>query len=189
MKPHASRLPNALRALRTGKRLSLKVVAGRAGLSIGLLSQIERGLTTPSMRSLRQISAALGVSPSLLFEAFEPDDTSEGRHVVRRSGRKVLGLEHIGLHMEIMSPEGGGPIQGFASYLRPGGESGPEFDSHEGHEFGIVVDGCLDLFLGTDVYNLAPGDSFAFCSETPHRYANPGPTMTYVHWVITPPIY
>jgi quercetin dioxygenase-like cupin family protein len=36
---------------------------------------------------------------------------------------------------------------------------------------------------------LNPGDTFSFNSETPHRYVNPGTTMTYIHWVITPPIY
>jgi transcriptional regulator with XRE-family HTH domain len=178
-----------LREARKSKDLSLKDVADATGLSIGLISQIERGLTTPSMRSLRQIADAVGVSVSSLFARTDAEDAGESRHITRKHMRRVLNLDSIGMHMEIMTPEEGTPIQAFVAYLLPGGMSGTEFDSHIGHEFGIIIDGQLELFLGPQRYLLNPGDSFSFNSQTPHRYVNSGPTMTYIHWIITPPIY
>lgn len=178
-----------LRDARKSKGLNLQDVAEATGLSIGLISQIERGLTTPSMRSLRQIANALGLSVSSLFAHADDEDSGESRHIVRKHMRRVLNLESIGMHMEIMTPIEGAPIQAFVAYMLPGGISGPEFDSHVGQEFGIIIDGQLELFLGAQRYLLNPGDSFSFNSQTPHRYTNPGTTMTYIHWVITPPIY
>lgn len=182
-------LADLLREARKKKDLSLQEVADATGLSVGLISQIERGLTTPSMRSLRQIADAVGVSVSSLFARTDAEGVGEDRHITRKDGRRVLNLESIGMHMEIMTPAEGAPIQAFVAYLLPGGMSGTEFDSHIGHEFGIIIDGQLELFLGPQRYLLNPGDTFSFNSETPHRYINSGTTMTYIHWVITPPIY
>jgi transcriptional regulator with XRE-family HTH domain len=182
-------LADLLREARKNKDLSLQDVADATGLSIGLISQIERGLTTPSMRSLRQIADAVDVSVSSLFARTDAEDAGEARNITRKDMRRVLNLESIGMHMEIMTPPEGTPIQAFVAYLLPGGMSGTEFDSHIGHEFGIIIDGQLELFLGPQRYLLNPGDTFSFNSETPHRYVNSGTTMTYIHWVITPPIY
>jgi len=178
-----------LRDARKKKGLNLKDVSDATGLSIGLISQIERGLTTPSMRSLRQVAGALGLSVSSLFAHSDEEDADEGHHIVRKHMRRVLNLKSIGMHMEIMTPIEGTPIQAFVAYLLPGGMSGTEFDSHIGEEFGIIIDGQFELFLGSQRFLLNPGDSFNFNSKTPHRYVNPGTTMTYIHWVITPPIY
>ena len=169
--------------------LTLKDVANRARLSIGLISQIERGLTTPSMRSLRQFAKALSLPVGSLFSHSDGANVDEIRHIVRKNTRRVLKLDRIGMHMEIFTPAEGYAIQAFTTYLSPGGMSGPEFDSHAGQECGIVIDGQLELFLGSEQYLLGPGDSFSFESKTPHRYWNPGTTMTYLHWMITPPIY
>ena len=171
------------------QRLTLKDVADRAGLSIGLVSQIERGLTTPSMRSLRELAKTLGLPVGSLFSPGDSTNIDEMRHIVRKNMRRVLKLDRIGMHMEIFTPAEGYTIQAFTTYLSPGGMSGREFDSHAGQECGIVIDGQLELFLGHAQYLLGPGDSFSFESKTPHRYWNPGTTMTYLHWMITPPIY
>ena len=183
------RLSACLRQARKMQNLTLKDVANRAGLSIGLVSQIERGLTTPSMRSLRELARALSLPVGSLFSHSGSGNIEEMRHIVRKDMRRVLKLDHIGLHMEIFTPAEGYAIQAFTTYLSPGGMSGLEFDAHEGQECGMVIDGQLELFLGSERYLLGPGDSFSFQSTTPHRYWNPGTTMTYLHWMITPPIY
>ena len=182
-------LSQRLRQARRALGLTLAALATRAGLSIGFISQVERGLTTPSMRSLRQLADALGLRVEELFSHPVDSDPREQRHVVRRDRRRVLNLDSIGMHMEIMTPPGEGAIQLFAAYMRPGGVSGAEDDSHEGFECGVILDGQLELWLSGEKHLLGPGDSFAFDSRTPHRYRNPGPTMTFVHWTITPPIY
>ncbi|WP_204323984.1 helix-turn-helix domain-containing protein, partial [Stenotrophomonas maltophilia] len=63
-----------IRALRQAKGLSLDTVAGKAGLSIGFLSQIERGLSSPSLKALASLADALGLPIAGLFEARAPSD-------------------------------------------------------------------------------------------------------------------
>jgi transcriptional regulator with XRE-family HTH domain len=178
-----------IRELRKAQGLGLVAVAERSGLSLGLISQIERGLTSPSMRSLRQIARALGIQVERLFMAPPAPDPDEALNLVRAEGRRILDLAHTGIHIELVTPPEFPGVQAFCAYIRPGGASGPEFDSHVGKECGIVVSGQFELWLGNRHYMLGPGDSFSFDSETPHRYRNPGATMTCIHWVISPPIY
>jgi transcriptional regulator with XRE-family HTH domain len=182
-------LGHRLRQARRAQGLTLTALAGRCGLSIGFISQAERGLATPSMRSLRLLAGALGLRVEELFSHPTASDAREAAHVVRRDRRRVLSLESIGMHMEIMTPPGETAIQLFTAYLRPGGISGAEDDRHQGCECGVILDGQLELWLDGAKHLLGPGDSFTFDSRTPHRYRNPGPTMTCIHWMITPPIY
>jgi transcriptional regulator with XRE-family HTH domain len=178
-----------LRQARKAQGLRLTDVAKRTGLTIGLISQVERGLTTPSMRSLRQLADALGIQVDELFRQPPAASDREADHIVRKDRRRVLNLERIGMHMEILTPKKTRAVQAFAAYLLPGGISGTEFDAHHGQECGIIVDGQLELWLGKEKYLLGAGDCFSFNSRTPHRYRNPGPTMAYIHWVIAPAIY
>jgi quercetin dioxygenase-like cupin family protein len=178
-----------VRALRKGRGLSLKDVAQLSELSVALISQVERGINAPSMRSLRQLAKALGVGVETLFtEVSEAGDASSGV-VVRHGHRRVLNLGHTGTFMELLTPTGFEGLQTFHSYISPGAGSGPEYDSHVGTESGVVLSGRFDLWLDGVKHSLGPGDSFSFQSTVPHRYGNPGKTMTQVIWAITPPIY
>src|SRR5882762_1570005 len=82
-------LGRKLRLRRTIKRFSLQYVAERADISVGLLSQIERGITSPSLRSLRQICAALDMPVGWLFDV--PTSKQEDA-VVRANARRTLDL-------------------------------------------------------------------------------------------------
>ena len=187
--PQADDLGRRIRQARKAQGLSLKDIADRTGLSIGFVSQVERRLTTPSMASLRGLAKALGLQVAELFHQASTASPNEADHIVRRNQRRVLDLESIGMHMEIVTPREVKGVQAFAAYLRPGGISGQKFDSHHGQECGIIIDGQLELWLGSEKHLLNAGDAFSFNSRTPHRYRNPGPTMTYVHWIIAPAIY
>jgi transcriptional regulator with XRE-family HTH domain len=65
------RFPDGLRKVRTEKGLSQEELADRAGLHRTYISQIERGLKSPSLRSLEQIAEALGMSVSELLKKVE----------------------------------------------------------------------------------------------------------------------
>lgn len=182
-------LGRKMRQIRKSRGLSLQNVAQRAGLSVGLISQIERGLTSPSIRSLRQLGFALDVPVEQFFSQTEPPNAYEEGHIVRPRHRRVLNLSHTGITTELISPDSGGALQMFIANIEPGGTSGPEFDVHEGEEAGLVLAGRLELWLGDKHYLLEEGDSFRFSSQTPHRYGNPGIMTSRIQWVITPPIY
>jgi transcriptional regulator with XRE-family HTH domain len=177
-----------IRAMRKAKGMSIPVVAERAGLSAGLISQVERGLTSPSIRSLRQIGAALDVPVEGFFTPAPAGEGSRGV-VVRPGERRLLLLPHQGMYTEVLTLESKGALQAFIANIEPGGGSGPEFDTHEGEEAGLVLAGRLELWVDDEHLLLDEGASFRFSSKLPHRYRNPGSVPTRVHWVITPPIY
>jgi uncharacterized cupin superfamily protein len=60
---------------------------------------------------------------------------------------------------------------------------------HEGDEFGYVLEGRLSLNIDDTVHELVAGDSFAFPSHLAHTYRNPGPDVTRVIWINTPPTF
>lgn len=185
------RLGKKMREVRKAAGLSLQEVAERAELSVGLISQIERGLTSPSIRSLRLLAAALATPVEYFFSRPEEPGEDERTYIVRPRTRRILDLSHRGMTMEIVSPggKGEGALQTFITNLQPGGGSGIELDVHDGEEAGLVLCGQLELWLGDKRFLLSEGDSFRFNSRTPHRYRNPGETLTRVHWTATPVIY
>jgi transcriptional regulator with XRE-family HTH domain len=95
-------LGRKLRLRRTIKRLSLQHVADLADISVGLLSQIERGLTTPSLRSLRQICTALDMPVGWLFDV--PASPQEDA-VVRAAPARTLDFGPKDMRKELLSPD------------------------------------------------------------------------------------
>ncbi|MCP1337082.1 cupin domain-containing protein [Futiania mangrovi] len=180
-----------MRQARKDRGLSMHVVATKAGLSVGLISQIERGLTSPSIRSLRLLADAIGVPVESFFTDVQPDVSvdEEAQFIVRPANRRLLDLRRAGITMQITTPRTRGDLQMFLTEIEPGAYSGPELDTHDGEEAGVVMAGQLDLWLGEKRFHLFEGDAFRYRASTPHRYGNPGKTVTRVHWVYTPPIY
>ncbi|MBW6494391.1 MAG: cupin domain-containing protein [Burkholderiaceae bacterium] len=178
-----SGLGSQLRQRRRAKGLTLTELSRLAGLSVGLLSQIERGVSAPSLKSLMQISAALGIPPSWLFDQGSPQDPLEKGLVVRRGARRRLDLGSYGVTKELLTPDLGGELQLYLVEIRPGGQSGPEAYTHRGEEAGLVLAGTLELIVEDRTVLLYEGDSFRFESSVPHRYTNPGTTPTTAVWI------
>jgi transcriptional regulator with XRE-family HTH domain len=178
-----------VRDLRKSKGLSLQQIAVQSGLSVGLLSQIERGLCSPSIRSLRQISDALGVTPARFFrEEGHPPPEEIGR-IVRRGQGRQLKLPSNGVSKWLLTPDLTGELEMLLVTIEPGGASGPEHYTHRGEECGFIIKGAMRLWIEDQVYELTEGDSFRFRSTIPHRFENAVPTRSEVLWVITPPLY
>jgi transcriptional regulator with XRE-family HTH domain len=177
-----------IRDLRRAKKLTLARIAAATGLSIGHLSQVERGISTPSVRHLQQIAATLGVRIGWFFDGADPAPSSERGVIVRAQRRKALNLTGIGITDYLLSPNLSGKLEFLLCDLTPGAESGDHY-THEGEEAGLILEGVLELWVGDNHYVLNAGDSFTFASTTPHRYRNPGGITTRVVWVITPPSY
>jgi len=176
-----------LRQRRKVRGASLKVVAGRAGVSIGLLSQIERGLTMPSVRSLGAICAALEMPVSWLFET--AGETREP-HVVRAHQRRVLDLGAKGMRKELMTPDGIADIQMMRLIIQPGGSTGETPYCHEsGAKCGTVLSGALGLEIDGRTVVIHPGDSFAFPAQAMIRFWCEGAEITEALWIVTPAVY
>jgi transcriptional regulator with XRE-family HTH domain len=160
-----------LRALRRERGLPLKAVAEGTGLSIGFLSQVERGLSSPSLRVLTQIADLFGVGLSALFGAESPEAAG---FVTRAGERAELTLWRSGITKQLLTrPDGDGALSLFLMRLSPGASTGDEMVTHDGEEAGLVLEGRLSLTVEAVTHDLAPGDSFRFASRRPHRYGNP----------------
>src|SRR5690606_37681040 len=89
---HDEELGLRIRTLRGHRRLSLQELAKHSGMSTSMLSLIERGLATPSIRSLRALGAALGVPIAWFFTPSEPPLREESPYIVRAHARRLLRL-------------------------------------------------------------------------------------------------
>ncbi len=159
------RLGETIRLMRQRAGLSIQEVAKRTGLSSGMISQVERALATPSVRTLRLLSIALGVPISYFFEEHEP--VSPARYIVRKNDRRLLRLTASGVVKEALTPAEKGEIEFYELTLNPGGSSGSDFVRHTGEKAGYVLAGKLRLWLDHEAHVLEPGDSFRFPSTVP----------------------
>jgi len=174
-----------LRLIRNLRRLTLRDVAERAGLSESFLSQVERGRSSASIASLRKISEGLGVT---IADLFEPGGLPQPR-VLRRADRPTLAFGILGRKM-LLTPKPLGHLEVFAGELDPGGSTGAEQYAHgDSEELFVVLHGTVRLELGDEVHELEIGDSIGYRSSTPHRVSNAGDEPAEVMWIISPPSY
>ncbi|CAN5364018.1 cupin domain-containing protein [soil metagenome] len=177
-----------LRELRRAKGKTLAELALASGLSVGHLSQIERGVSRPSVKALQSISKALDITISWFFKPTGEAKADEADYIVRAGRRRKLSFNQ-GVTDELLSPNLSRSIEMLVCKLPPGAESGSEPYSHRGEESGVVIAGTLELWVGERHFLLERNDSFAFSSEEPHRSRNPGDVDTVVIWTISPPTY
>jgi transcriptional regulator with XRE-family HTH domain len=177
-----------LRRLRKRRDLTLQALSDATGLSVGMLSQIERDVSSPSIRSLQRLSDALEVPIGWFFSA-GPVAVDAADWVLRRAARRVLGLAGSGVTKELLSPPGDGAIELLMVTIEAGGSSGPVAYTHPGEDAGLVLEGTLRLDVDGETSLLGPGDAFRFASTRPHRFENGGTTRAVVVWALTPPWY
>jgi transcriptional regulator with XRE-family HTH domain len=174
-----------IRALRRTSELSLETVAARTSLSIGFLSQIERGLSSPSLRVLATLADVLGVGIAALFGTKQSEDGAAGGVVTRELQRAELKLWRTGISKQLLSPAGAeNRLNLFLVHMEPGGSTGDELYTHDGEEAGLVLEGEMTLTVDAETWSLKTGDSFRFASRRPHRFSNPADdTKAVVLWV------
>ena len=182
------RIGHEIRDLRKAKDMTIAELGSRAGLSVGYLSQIERGVSSPSVKALHAISRAMDVTISWFFSPSIEGEDNLRDVVVRAANRRRLTFKS-GITDELLSPNLRREIELLRCVFPPGSESGQEPYTHQGEEAGIVISGTLRLWIDNDEVILQAGDSFAFESDKPHRYDNPSDEETVVIWAITPPSY
>jgi transcriptional regulator with XRE-family HTH domain len=179
-------LGRRIKDLRLGRGLTIKELAKRAELSAGAISQIERGIGSTSIRSIRNICKALQVPLGILFGAENRD--GENEYLCRFHQRETLDFGH-GTIKQKLTAKGVSNLELLAVNIEPGGSSGPDTYSHDGEEMGLVLAGVLDLYIAEQRYHLKEGDAFAFPSTMPHRFSNSGNAACRVLWVNSPALY
>jgi len=170
-----------LRRLRADSGKTLRQVAAETGLSPSYVNSVERSLATPSLTSLQKLAVAFGTNvQGLMSEPGAAPDTV----LVRAAERRVLDSGH-GVTIEDMSTAASN-LESLLFTIQPGAGSDGAFN-HEGEEMLYMVSGRLVLQLdGTDDYELEAGDSMSYDSSRPHAWENPGTEPTVLVWVNTP---
>jgi transcriptional regulator with XRE-family HTH domain len=180
----ATALGKTIRRLRLERNLSLQQLSGRTEISVGMLSHIERGISSPSLKSLTRIRLALGVPISALFEGGEKSKQAEVKYVRRHNERPSLDLGPQFLVKELLSPSTARDLQFMILHIPPGGGSGEVPYTSPGEKAGLVLEGTLRVHIGEDMVDIHAGDSVQFDSSIPHRFGNPTNSGVRVLWII-----
>jgi transcriptional regulator with XRE-family HTH domain len=182
--------------------MSVRELARRAGCSASLVSQVERGVTTPSAGVVYTLANELGISLDFLFgtDDVEPGalprlpginsapgaapypevrpwgraSGTDGAGIVQRAAdRNTIELS-TGVRWERLTPTHDSRVDFIEVVYEPGGQSSESGRAvrHDGREYLYVLQGELEVAVGFETLRLVEGDSLAFDPATPHHYRN-----------------
>ena len=164
-----------VRALREAMDLSLRDLAERSGVSAPMLSQVERGETSPTLQLAARIAAGLDLRLSQLLRLDEDGAVS----IVRAGERRKGPASARGHRYEVLTP----PLPGqraelsrhtLASGGATGGPGDPPMHEPGSRETALVEAGPVVLLCDGRRYDLAAGDCVTFDADLPHHFENPG---------------
>ena len=191
-----------LKELRRRKGITLQEIADESGLSKSFVSQIESGVTNPSIASLKKIADALDLPLAALFDD-NVNGAGDGRaplseatqnyltqvQVVRSQQRKMLAWPGQETKMYLLTPDLQRKLEVTMSLMQPGDSTGEDSYSHQGEERGIVLEGTLEVTVDCTAHVLEAGDSIYFPSHLPHKFRLLGDKPGKTIWVNTPPSF
>ena len=163
-----------LRAFRHQSGMTIADLAARTGLSIGMLSKIENGNTSPSLSTLQSLAHAMSVPLTSFFRRFEDvhaavfTKSGEGVEMERRgtrAGHQYNLLGHLGANTS------GVVVEPYLITLTSDSDVFPTFQ-HGGIEMLYMLEGEVDYRHGNEVYPMKPGDTLFFDADAPHGPEN-----------------
>jgi transcriptional regulator with XRE-family HTH domain len=188
--PFASYRGALIREKRRSKDMTLTDLAGRTGLSISFISQVETGGTNPSVNSLRKIALALDTPLSSFFEETAPSIQNDPHHngpVVRKHNRKVLRSKDSLLTYQLLSSDPDHRIEFLITRLEVGGVSAESPMTHNGDEAALILQGECKIELEGQVFDLNEGDFIYIREKQPHKFSNTGNIPLIIVGAISPP--
>jgi len=158
-----------LRRIRQGQRLTIAEVARESGITGGMLSKIENGLSSASLDTLARLTAALGMTMSALFQSL-PTAAGGAQLVKRGKGMEVVRRGTKRGHTYHLLAAERGPRRSFEPFLVTLTDESEVFQrfQHPGTEFIHILEGRIEYRHGAEIYLLGPGDSLTFRGEIPH---------------------
>lgn len=170
------------------ERYSVKALSRIAGVSAGLISQIERGVGNPSMTTLTRLAYALDLSIGSFFEPDPPNDEGD-LHVVTPDSRKRLILPGPSLEYQLLTPNLQGTIGMVKTLIRPSFDNRPEPFRHEGEEIVHLVAGTLGVRIAGAEYTMRVGDTITYDCGQPHAWFNLHDDPAEVIAAMSPPSF
>lgn len=172
-----------IKAVRTGKKITLKTISEKTDLSISFLSQVERGVSSLTITSLKKIADALGVG---LDELISYEDQSNFVH--KRDNPVYLPLHNNYSSHQIVSGKFiGRKLECIIYTIEP--NSNAIAFAHEGEEFHYVIQGSAIFYIDNLQYELEEGETIHFPSTLKHKIDNAGEKDLKVLSVLTPTLF
>lgn len=158
--------------LRTSLGLTVDDVSEMAGLSAGLISQLENGRGNPSLATLSSLASALGLTVADLLSRSAP----EAAELVLANERAILPEYEggQGVFRELLTPSLDYPMQVIRTVMPPGASNESMPFRHVGTETAHLLSGSLQVVVGDVTFTLAEGDTVTYDCTRPHWWANPG---------------
>lgn len=158
-----------IKKFRTDRNMSLKELAEKIKSTSALLSQIEKGITNPSINTLNNLSLALDIP---LYKFFIKE-TLKKVHIIRAANRKIVTpSKSKGVSYEILSPEPQTNMEFMILTLDPYSASKENEIGHEGQEVAFILEGEVKLNLENESYVLFQGDSIKIEKFVKHNWEN-----------------
>lgn len=182
---HEHRFGETVKAFRVRSGLSLRELSTRTGLSVGMLSQIERNVTSPSLKTLTKLRVGLGVPLSAMFEDEGELPGPDAHHslVRRKVSRPTLEIGE-GVSKILLSPASALNLQVMMLVVKPDGGTRDTVVGVPGEKAVVVMKGTMELTVSGETHVLEEGDTMQFDAEQPHSFSNPGKTDAQVMWII-----
>ena len=177
-------LGSLIRKHRKEQKLTLKTVAERARISEGFLSQVENSVSSPSVDTLVNICAAMGISAGdLLNQA----NSQEGLIIIRKREWDDVELPKTGfVTRRFFSPENRKVIDSALLFVAPKKSIPVRKDVQNGQEILCVLRGALELVTGERTAQLEEGDAVHFWANPSKQYiTNPGDELAVSLWIGT----
>lgn len=163
-----------------GRRLTLKEVAARAGVTEGFLSQVERGRSSPSLKTLQALAGALGLDPGDIFDT----SARELPHLLRHDNRGTIELGPISKYR--VAPTSVTRVEVIGGTFQPHADAGDAYTHGDSDEICIVLSGKVLAEVDGGEFEMTAGDALCYRSSMLHtfRALDEG---AEVLWVISPP--
>lgn len=167
-------------------RFTVRELATAAGVSAGSISEIERGRGNPSFQTLFRVSQALGLQVGDLIGEYEAEDPQRNATVVRRHRRKRLQLGDDGLVHELLTPNLQRDLEMLLTVVPAGFSNEDDVFQHVGEECVFVLEGTLEVQVGSELFQLETGDAITYDSGVEHWWRNTSGHDARVVGAVTP---
>ncbi|MEM5467176.1 XRE family transcriptional regulator [Celeribacter marinus] len=175
--PSAAALGTRMRALRHRMSMTLRQVSEASGVSVGYISQVERGNATPTLGTLNQIAQALEVDTGYFVRTPCAVDS-----LTRGGARPKFSVPGSPIEYEQIGAERAGhELTSFVINVPPGYAS--EVVHHIGEEIIYILEGEISQMVGEREYLMGVGDSLHYLGTTPHCWSNKTDKPARILWV------
>ncbi|ERT43103.1 hypothetical protein HMPREF1539_01136 [Fusobacterium nucleatum CTI-2] len=173
-----------IKNIRKSKKLLLKDVALKCGISSSMLSQIEKGNANPSLNTIKSIAQVLEVPLFKFFMDLEKEKYEF--HLLKKDDRKIISTEYV--TYELLSPDVETNIECMQmTLIGKNAETSVKPMAHKGEEIAVLLNGKVKLTIGKFSIVLSSGDSIHIPSMAPHKWTNLHTEKSVVIFSVSPP--